>query len=150
MYRNRLAFLGSLIALSAATVIWGDLFRWSKVVYIPKWAEILPAPIYLPAYLAFVCLLPAAFATDSSEIARASVLKCVLLAPVASIAAFALSALHPPPFISVSHLIINTLFHYIWIVLFFCALPAFFVVLIRTLSSMLAKQYMANKPVNRK
>lgn len=125
MNRNRIAFFASLAALSAAMVIWGDLFRWSKVAYLPEWAKALPAPLMLPSYLTFVCLLPAAFGTDSLTSARAAVLKSVLLAPFAAVVAYALNPLHQD-----FSLIPNALFHYVWIVLFFCVLPAVFVVFI--------------------
>lgn len=126
MNRNHLAFLVSLVALSATTVVWGDLFRWSKVVHLPEWAKVLPVPIMLPSYLAFVCLLPAAFAADSLAAARGAVLKCMLLAPLASTTAYSLDPLHQNRF-----LFANVLFNYAWIVLFFCALPALLVILMR-------------------
>ena len=126
MNRNHIAFFASLAALSAAMVIWGDLFRWSKVVYLPEWAKALPAPLMLPSYLAFVCLLPAAFGTDRLAAARAAVLKSVLLAPFVAIITFALNPLHQG-----ASLLFNALFHYAWIVLFFCTLPAILVVFIR-------------------
>jgi len=126
MNRNRIAFFASLATLSAAMVIWGDLFRWSKVAYLPEWAKVLPAPLMLPSYLAFVCLLPAALGTDSLASARSAVMKSVLLAPFAAVIAFALNPLHQN-----AYLVFNALFHYVWIVLFFCALPAIIVVVIR-------------------
>ena len=107
-------------------VIWGDLFRWSKVVYLPEWAKALPAPLMLPSYLTFVCLLPAAFASDSLTFASAAVSKSVLLAPFAAVIAFALNSPHQD-----ASLLLNALFHYVWIVLFFCALPAILVLLVR-------------------
>lgn len=126
MNRNRIAFFASLAALSAAMVIWSDLFRWSKVVYLPEWAKALPAPLMLPSYLTFVCLLPASLGTDSLAAARAAVLNSVLLAPFAAVITFALNPLHQN-----SSLLFNALFHYAWIVLFFCALPAILVAFIR-------------------
>ena len=126
MNRNRIAFFTSLAALSAAMVIWGDLFRWSKVVYLPEWAKALPAPIMLPSYLAFFCLLPATLGTDSLTAARAAASKSILLAPLAAVIAFALNPLHQD-----ASLLFNALFHYVWIILFFCALPAVLAVLIR-------------------
>jgi hypothetical protein len=126
MSRNRIAFFASLTTLSAAMVIWGDLFRWSKVAHLPAWAEVIPAPLMFPSYLALVCLLPAALGTDSVASARAAVLKSVLLAPFAAVIAFALNPLHQN-----TSLVFNALFHYVWIVLFFCALPAILVVFIR-------------------
>ena len=106
MNRNSIAFFASMAALSAAMVIWGDLFRWSKVAYLPAWARVLPAPLMLPSYLTFVCLLPAALGTDSLVSARAAVLKSVLLAPFAAVIAFALNPLHQN-----ASLLFNALFH---------------------------------------
>jgi hypothetical protein len=89
--RNRIAFYISVVALSAAMVIWGDLFRWSKSVYIPDWAKALPHPMRLPSYLTFVCLLPAALGTDSLASALGAVLKAVLIAPIAAVIAYAVT-----------------------------------------------------------
>lgn len=126
MNLNRLAFFASMVALSAAMVIWGDLFRWSKVTYLPEWAKALPAPLMLPSYLAFICPLPAVLITDSLASARAAVVRSVLLSPLAAVIAYALNPLHQDRF-----LVANMLFNYVWIVLFFCVLPAVLVVLIR-------------------
>ena len=106
--------------------IWDDLFRWSKVVYLPDWINALPAPIMAPSYMTFVCLLPAGFVTASLANARAAVVRCVLLAPLLPIITYTLEPLHHNRF-----LIANALFHYAWIVLFFSALPALLVILIR-------------------
>ncbi|MGC3965304.1 MAG: hypothetical protein QM803_18850 [Rhodocyclaceae bacterium] len=135
MDRNRIAFFASLAALSAAMIIWGDLFRWSKVVQLPEWASALPSPLMLPSYLAFVCLLPAALGTNSFATARAAVLKSVLVAPITTVIAFALNPLNRD-----ASLLINVPFHYAWIVLFFCALPAALVVVIRAGIDFVVKQ----------
>jgi hypothetical protein len=124
--RNHIAFLASLVALSAVMVISGDLFRWSKVVHPPEWAKALPAPLLLPSYLTFICLLPAAFGSDRLGSACTMVLKSVLWAPFAAVIAYALNPLHQN-----ASLLFNALFHYAWAVLFFCSLPATLVLLIR-------------------
>ncbi|WP_459720193.1 hypothetical protein [Sideroxyarcus sp. TK5] len=133
--RNRIAYFISLAALSAAMVIWGDLFRWSKVIHLPEWANALPEPLMLPAYITFVCLLPAALGADNMVSARSAVLSTVLIAPVVAVATYALEPLHQN-----AELLFNALFHYVWIVLFFCVLPAILVILIRVLIEFVLKQ----------
>ena len=140
MNRNRIAFSASLVTLSAAMVIWGDLFRWSKVTYLPEWAHALPASLMLPSYLTFVCLLPAALGTVSLANARAFVLKTVLVAPIAAVIAFAVSPQHQN-----AALLFNALFHYVWIVLFFCALPAILAILIRAAIAVALKRTLSGR-----
>ena len=123
MNRNHTAFVASTLLLSAAMVIWVDLFTFSKVVYLPAWAKVLHTPIMAPAYLAFVCLIPAVFVASSLENARLAVIKSVLLSPVAAIAAYALNPAYQDRFLPM-----NVLFNYVWIVLFHCFLPALLLV----------------------
>jgi hypothetical protein len=107
-------------------VLWGDLFRWSKVAYLPDWAEALPMPLMAPSYLVFICLLPAAFATRTFASARKAILASVLLSPLAPVAAFAIDPLHQNRFLPA-----NMVFHYVWILLFYCAAPALLALLLR-------------------
>lgn len=107
-------------------VEWGDLFRWSKVVHLPDWAEALPMPFMAPSYLVFICLLPAAFATRTLAGAQTAILVSALISPLAPVAAFALDPLHQNRFLPA-----NMVFHYAWILLFFCAVPALLAFLLR-------------------
>jgi hypothetical protein len=104
-------------------LIWVDLFTFQKVVYLPAWAKILPAPLMAPAYLAFVCLIPAAFVANTLKGSILTVTKSVLLSPLTAIAAFALNPAHQD-----GSLTVNVLFNYVWIVLFHCLLPALLLV----------------------
>lgn len=123
MTRNNIAFLTSTILLSAAMVIWVDLFTFSKVVYLPAWTRVLPIPIMVPAYIAFFCLIPATFLADTLASTRVAIAKSVLLSPLAAIAIYALNPSHQNRF-----LFANTLFNYVWIVLFHFLLPALLLV----------------------
>lgn len=123
MNRNFVAFIASTLLLSAAMIIWVDLFTFSKVVYRPAWAKVLPMPRMVPAYLAFVCLIPAAVVASTPKDALLAVTKSFLLSPLAAIAAFALNPAHQYWFLP-----INMLYNYVWIVLFHCILPALLLV----------------------
>lgn len=126
MNRNRLALIASTFLLSAAMFIWADLFNFSKVVYLPAWTKVLPAPINVPAYLAFTCLVPAAFVADSLRSACLAVAQSVLLSPLAAIVAYALNPIHQD-----KYLLANSLFNYVFIVLFHCLIPALLLVGVR-------------------
>jgi hypothetical protein len=107
-------------------VIWVDLFIFSKVVYLPAWANVLPAPILAPAFLAFVCLIPAAVVPDTLGGARWAVARSVLLSPLTAIAAYALNPANQDRFLPA-----NAIFNYLWIVLFHCLVPALLLVIVR-------------------
>jgi hypothetical protein len=126
MNRNRIAFIASTFLLSAAILIWVELFTFSKVANLPEWAKVLPTPIMAPAYLAFVCLIPAAVVADSLKSACLAVTKSVQLSPLAAIAAYALNPAYHDRF-----LLANVLFNYVWIALFHCFLPALLLVCVR-------------------
>jgi len=117
--RNQLALGTSLIALSTAMVVWVDLFTFSKVVHLPNWTQILPWPMLAPAFLAFTCLLPAAFGSDSLASSRKAITVSVLLAPTTAISIYALNPLHQ------DHLLpVNALFNYLWMIGWNCLAPA--------------------------
>jgi hypothetical protein len=127
MNRNHIAFLTSTFLLSAVMVIWLDLFTFSKEIYLPAWANVLPIPIMVPAYFAFFCLTPAAFIANTPASARIAIAKSVLLSPLAAIAIYAFNPSHQNSF-----LLSNALYNYVWIVLFHCLLPALLLVGART------------------
>jgi hypothetical protein len=128
MTRNNIAFLASTFFLSVAMVIWVDLFTFSKVVYLPAWAKVLPIPIMVPAYIAFLCLIPATIIANTLASTRVAIAKSVLLSPLAAIAIYALNPSHQNRF-----LFANALFNYVWIVLFHFLLPALLLIGARTI-----------------
>jgi hypothetical protein len=123
MKRSQAASIASTLLLSAAIVIWIDLFAFSKTVHLPAWTSVLPMPMMTPAYLAFICLIPAAVVASSLKNACVAVTKSVLLSPLAAMAAYALNPAYQDRFLP-----INLLFNYVWIVLFNCLLPAMLLV----------------------
>ena len=135
MTRARWGFLVSTLALSLVMAVWSDMFLWAKVGNLPTWVEALPSPILAPAYLAFVCLVPATFVPETLSRARSAIMKSVLLAPLSAVAVFALNPLHQNAAIP-----FNVLFHYVWIVLFHCLVPALLLVAIRTAAHVVLRQ----------
>ena len=127
MTRNNIALFASTLLLSAAMVTWVDLFTFSKVVYLPAWAKVLPIPIMVPAYITFVCLIPVTFIANSLASARVAIAKSVLLSPLAVIAIYALNPSHQNRF-----LFANAFFNYAFIVLYHCLLPALLLVGVRS------------------
>lgn len=126
--RNQVAMGVSLFALSICMVIWTDLFVFSKVVYLPHWAQWLPWPMLAPATLAFICLLPATFGADSLANSRKAITQAVLLAPTVALATYALNPLHQNGYLPA-----NALFNYFWIIGFHCLAPALMLWSIRLL-----------------
>ncbi len=119
MNRDHISILTSLALMSAAMVIWPDIFNFAKTVHLPEWAKALPSPINTPAYLTLLCLIPAAFTSTSVQRAVRCVATSVFVAPLFAIGAYALNPIHQN-----DYLIANALFSYLWIVLFHCAVPA--------------------------
>lgn len=126
MNRDHISTLTSLALLSTVMVIWADLFNFSKTVRLPEWANLLPSPINVPAYLTLLCLIPAALASTSVQRTVQSVAASVFVAPLFAIAVYALNPIHQNPY-----LFANALFSYGWIVLFHCTAPAFLLLAVR-------------------
>jgi surface polysaccharide O-acyltransferase-like enzyme len=134
MNRDRISTMTSLILLSAAMIIWADIFNFSKTAHLPEWAKLLPSPINAPAYLTLLCLIPAAFASTSVQRAAQSVAASVFVAPLFAIDAYALNPIHQN-----TYLFANALFSYGWIVLFYCAVPAFLLLTTRVAAHYIKK-----------
>ena len=126
--RNQLALGISIIALATAMFAWVDLFVFSKVVYLPSWAHILPWPMLAPSFLAGVCLLPAAFGTDSLAASRKAITVSVLVTPISAVAAYSLNPLYQDRFLPA-----NALFNYFWVIGFHCLAPALILYSVRLL-----------------
>lgn len=128
MNRNQLALSISIIALSTAMLVWVELFVFSKVVYLPGWTHILPWPMFAPSFLACICLLPAAFGTDSLASSRKAITVSVLIPPIAAVAAYSLNPLYQDRFLPA-----NALFNYFWVIGFHCLAPALILYSVRLL-----------------
>ena len=126
--RNQLALGISIVALATAMLVWVDLFIFSKVVYLPGWAHILPWPMLAPSLLAGVCLLPAAFGPDSLAASRKAITVSVLITPIAAVAAYSLNPLYQDRFLPA-----NALFNYFWVIGFHCVAPALILYSVRLL-----------------
>lgn len=128
--RNHLALALSAIPLAIAMLAWPELFLWSKVVHLPSWTELLPMPLFAGAYISFLCLLPAAFFTESFAGAKRALLMAVIITPVAAVATYAFNPIHHNKYLP-----FNVVFHYVWVILFCLLLPAVILGTIRKLAS---------------
>ncbi len=137
MNRNLFATISSSLVLSAAMVVWTDLFIFLKGVQLqlPAWTESLPNPIYAPTYLVLMCLMPAAFVPNTLANALVAILTSVLLSSLVAITAYALN-----PTYQGNYLLANMFFNYWWIILFHCAVPSLLLVATR-----IAAHYIRNK-----
>jgi hypothetical protein len=119
MRRDTAATITSALLLGGSVLHWQSLFLFSKVVYLPAWTAYLPSPIYTPAYLAFLCLLPATLASSTLRAAFRAVVIAVLSAPLPALALYAANG---QPWRL--ELWANVLFNYVWVLGFHCAVPA--------------------------
>jgi hypothetical protein len=126
--RNNISLLISLLMLSLVMGIWSDLFLFSKTFNFPSWAKNFPWPVYIPSYLVFICLIPAALLSNSlSGLGRAiGVSGCV--APLVPLMIYVFS-----PSNQNKHIMANFFINYLWIVFVHCLLPALILFLIRAL-----------------
>ncbi|MFC4309462.1 hypothetical protein ACFPN2_10255 [Steroidobacter flavus] len=108
----------SAVALAVAMVAWFDLFAFSKVVYMPRWAAFLPMPPFAGAVIAIPFLIPIAFFSHSLRAARLGILWTAALAPVPAMVVYALTPLHQH-----SGLPLNLLVQYSLLALIGCLLP---------------------------
>ena len=121
-----LVLIVSIVALSSAVAIWSDLFLFSKSVRLPEWTNILPSPINVPLYIAFVCLIPVALVPNTLKKATVAITKTILLSPIFALFLYAADTKHQD-----SYLVPNLLFDYFWVVGFNCLLPAFLLLFLR-------------------
>ncbi|MDP3537502.1 MAG: hypothetical protein Q8S26_02230 [Azonexus sp.] len=135
MNRDRLSTLTSLALLATAMLIWADIFNFSKTIYLPGWATLLPSPVNAPTYLTLLCLIPAALASTSITRAIRSISICIVVAPLFAVAIYALNPIHQN-----AYLFANALFSYVWIVLFHCAAPALLLLASRAAANHLRAQ----------
>jgi hypothetical protein len=127
MKRNQLVFILSTFLLSLAILIWFDFFSFSKVIYLPAWAKVLPFSIHTPAYIVFFCLIPVALFTDTITNASRLTLKSAFLSPVLGLIIYAFSG----NFLSVGNAFLNTLFSYMFILLFHSLIPVVLLIMLR-------------------
>lgn len=130
-HRNLFALASSLAALAAAMLAWPELFLFGKVVMLPAWAEALPSPVNTGAYLAFLCLIPAALLTDTFANAARATAAAVAVAPLFAVASWAFDPMHHDGSLGT-----NLAFHYLWVVVFSLLVPAAILLVVRKLAGL--------------
>ncbi len=126
--RNQQALALSAALLVAAMLLWPEMFLWAKVVHLPSWTEFLPAQIFAGSYVSFLCLLPAAFLTDTFASAKRALILVVALTPLAAVGTYAANPAHHNHYI-----VFNVVFHYMWVILFALLLPSILLLSMRKL-----------------
>lgn len=94
MHRDRIALGVSAVALAVAMVAWFDLFAFSKIVYVPRWAAFLPMPPFAGAVLAIPLLIPVVFFSHSVRAAGKGLLRTAALSPIPALLVYALTPLN--------------------------------------------------------
>jgi len=133
MQRNRIAFLTSLIMLAVVMTLWQDMFLFAKLAPVPKWSYFLPYPFILTSDIVFICLLPAAFFSDSFRYACMAVLMCVLISPLVPVLILMITISYNP--------LANGIGNYLFIIFFHCAFPAFLILFICAIVNFIQRQY---------
>lgn len=118
MRRDLIAICSSVVLLAVSVLVWRDLYFFSKTVHLPAWTASLPDPIHTPAYLAVVCLLPAAFISSTLRSAARALAIAVLVAPLPALGVYVISK--PAG----ADLLMNTVGNYGFIICYHCFLPA--------------------------
>jgi hypothetical protein len=127
--RNLLALASGLAALAAVMLAWPGLFLSGKVMMLPAWAQALPSPVNTGAYLAFLCLMPVAFLSDTFANAARAMAAAVAVAPLFAVASWAFDPMHHD-----GNLGTNLVFNYLWIVAFSLLVPAALLLVVRKLA----------------
>lgn len=118
MRKDRIAVAVSASALAVAMVAWFDLFAFSKIAYVPRWASFLPLPPFAGAFLAIPFLIPVVFFSHSLRAAGKGLLRTAALSPVPALLVFALTPLNQH-----AGLPLNLLVQYGLLALVGCLLP---------------------------
>jgi hypothetical protein len=110
MQRDRVAVMASTAALAIAILVWFEIFAFAKIVHMPKWAGLLPSPLWAPCVVALPFLVPATWLTTSLGSAARSLVWVGFLSPLPALAIYALNPLHQH-----SGLLLNLAFQYVWL-----------------------------------
>lgn len=94
MKRDRLAFAVSAAVLATAMWHWFDMFAFSKVVYVPQWASLLPLPPLAGSFVAIPFLIPVACMTQNMRAGCKGVVWAAVVSPVPALVAYALAPSH--------------------------------------------------------
>lgn len=125
--RDRIALGVSVVALAVAMVAWFDLFAFSKVVYVPRWASFLPLPPFAGTFVAIPFLIPVVFFSHNLRAAWKGILRAAAGSPVPALVVYALTPLHQH-----SGLPLNLLVQYSLLALLGCLLPGLIMLGVRT------------------
>ena len=129
MHSNRLALGVTVVTLSAAMLVWFHLFAFSKVVYLPAWASLLPLPPFVGDVVAMPFLMPVAFLSLSVRAPCKGTVWAAALSPVTALVVYALTPLHQH-----SGLPLNLLVQYILLAVLGCLLPGSLLLGLRAVS----------------
>ncbi len=132
MRRHHLAIVSSAALLSVSIFVWRDLFFFSKIVHLPTWTAMLPSPVNTPAYIAFVCLVPAAFIPSTPSGAARALAWAVVFAPLPALIVYITRTMTSDP-----GSWLNAAFNYAWVVGFHCFLPALGLLAFRALAAVI-------------
>ena len=108
----------SLAALAVAMVAWFDLFAFSKIVYVPRWAPFLPLPPFAGTFIAIPFLIPVVLFSHNVRAAWKGILWTAALSPVPAMIVYALTPVHQH-----SGLPLNLLVQYSLLAVLGCLLP---------------------------
>jgi hypothetical protein len=108
----------STIALAVAMAAWFDLFAFSKIVYVARWASFLPLPPFAGTFIAIPFLIPIVLFSHGLRAAYKGLLVAAALSPVPALVVYALTPLNQH-----AGLPLNLLVQYSLLALLGCLLP---------------------------
>jgi hypothetical protein len=128
MNRGILGFLLTTGASVFAIFTWPEIFLFSKVVYPPAWAILLPHPLMAPQFLALLSLVPAMAVPQTVGKSAAALAKSVVAAPLAAALIYMQEYGEGD-----NGLWLNAAFNYVWVLFFYFLSPAALLLLFRAL-----------------
>lgn len=131
---QKLGFFLSFSFLIIVIIEWSNLFFFSKTVQLPEWSNYLPAPINLPRYLAFICLIPFLL-THNIHNYKKSLILIVLLSPIPALIFYVFDQIAT----NNKDIYLNAAFNYVWLTIWNLMIPAMVVILCLHIKSILEK-----------
>lgn len=118
MQNDRTSLVVTAIALGSAMWVCFDLFAFSKVVYVPHWASMLPLPPLAGSFIALPCLIPVVLMTQNARAGFRGVVCAAFVSPIPALVAYAFTPAHQH-----SGLPLNLLVQFAVLAVLGCLLP---------------------------
>ncbi len=128
----------SLLALGSAIAVYPTIFLFYMIARAPEWAAILPEWVGPSFLISFLCLLPCAASSSVWESAKSASVS-IVLSPIPALLIYSANFDG-----DLRLLVVNVVWHYLWVTMFHLLLPALLVVAAKYLVNRFAAKSAAN------